>query len=88
MTKAKTNDCELLWPYPLLWVADHWGKDYLQFMARMTRARTPTDVVGAETALADHYLRDLIIAWSDLCLIPMRVFTAAGLVDADQTAER
>lgn len=88
MTRGETTDCEFLWPYPVLWFADHCGQDYLRFMMQMARARQPADIVGAEAAFTDHYLQDLMVVWQDLCRIPMRVCAAAARIDADQTAER
>lgn len=85
MTQAETADCELLWPYPLLWFADHWGQDYLEFMTQMMCATGPAQVVDAERALADQWLWDLTTVWRDLSLIPARMFAAAARIDADQT---
>ena len=78
MTKADTAGPELLWPYPVIWFADHWIKDYQEFLGRLSTVNTPAELAGAETALSEHYARDMMTAWADLCLIPLNVLGAAA----------
>lgn len=78
MTKANTVEPELLWPYPVIWFADHWIKDYQEFFSRLSTVQTPQEVAEAETSLGERCARDAVAAWADLWLIPLRVMNAAA----------
>lgn len=78
MTKANPLEPELLWPYPVIWFADHWIKDYQEFFIRLSAANTPQGVAEAETCLRERCARDAMTAWADLCLIPLKVMTEAA----------
>lgn len=78
MTKINPVGPELLWPYPVIWLADHWVRDYQEFMGRLCAVKTPQEIAEAESSLGEHCARDMMTAWADLWLIPLKVLGAAA----------
>jgi hypothetical protein len=67
----------LTWPFPVLWLADHWSRDYANYWRQMARVTDPVEAAQAEGALGANLIQDSLTAWADFWSIPLRVWDAA-----------
>lgn len=81
MTKTEVSATSsagpLAWPFPVLWLADHWSRDCAQYWSRMARVTDPVEAAQAEGVLGVNLIQDSLTAWADFWMIPLRVWGAA-----------
>lgn len=82
VTSAASMAGPVTWPFPLLWLADHWSRDYARYWGQMARVTDPVEAVQAEGALGTTLFNDALTACADFWMIPLRVWSAA-LAPAD-----
>lgn len=78
MPDASAKAASLAWPFPVIWFADHWQRDCARYWSRMALATDPVEAAQTECALGADLLFDSLKAWSDLWMIPLKVWSAAA----------
>lgn len=80
------SSAPLIWPFPLIWLVDHWSRDCARYWQRMSLATDPVEVVQADGVLGADLVRDSLTAWSDFWMIPLQVWSTAVTAGRDDAA--